>query len=274
MQPAAGDVHVSARVVSKELVGEDICRLRLLPSRSFPYRAGQYLSLRRADGLTRSYSLASVPRIDAFLELHIRRMEGGQMTTYLFDELEAGDSVQFFGPSGSCFYLPGREDAPLLLIGAGTGLSTVVGIARDALTTGHTGPVRLYHGSATRAGLYLDRELKRLEVLYPNLRYTPCLDGAEKAEGCRSGRVTDVAFGEHPNLSGWRVYVSGTAPMVHAAKRRAYLMGASLADLHADPFEHATPPAPGPRQASPWRENRRPCRTGRADCALSCSIHG
>ncbi len=41
----------------------------------------------------------------------------------------------------------------------------------------------------------------------------------------------------HPNLKGWRLYLCGYPPMVAGARKNAYLMGADLADIFADPFE-------------------------------------
>lgn len=237
--PRDADVLGQAVVVSKRSLGSDVCRLRLELAAPLDYHAGQFVNLLRRDGLARSYSLASVPHADRFLELHVRRMESGRMSGWIFDELAVGDVVDFHGPNGSCFYLPGREDGALMLVGTGTGLAPLYGIARDALLSGHTGPVRLFHGSATLAGLYLDRELRALEGRFGNFRYVPCLDGEEPAAACARGRANDVAFAEHRKLGGWRVYLCGAPAMVVSAKRTAYLAGASLADIHADPFELA-----------------------------------
>ena len=44
-------------------------------------------------GLTRSYSLASLPR-EGTLELHVRRIPGGSMSGWLFDRAKPGDAVQ------------------------------------------------------------------------------------------------------------------------------------------------------------------------------------
>lgn len=235
----AADLFGRAVVVSKKTLGGDVCRLRLEPATALYYHAGQFVNLRRPDGLTRSYSLASVPHADPILELHVRRMKNGRMSSWIFDELDVGHPIDFYGPSGSCFYLPGREHGNLLLVGTGTGLAPLVGIARDALQSGHLGGVHLYHGSATVAGLYLDRELRSLAERFTNFRYTPCLDGEEQAPGCARGRANDLAFAAHPKLRGYRVYLCGAPAMVSTAKRTAYLAGAALEDIHADPFELA-----------------------------------
>jgi NAD(P)H-flavin reductase len=236
-EPSDADVFGQATVVSKRTLGADVCSVQLEPRTSLDYHAGQFVNLRRPDGLARSYSLASVPYADALLELHVRRMTNGRMSGWIFDELAVGDSIDFYGPSGSCFYVRGRESGDLLLIGTGTGLAPLYGVARDALLSGHTGLVRLFHGSATIAGLYLDRELHALAERFANFRYTPCLDGEEHTPSAARGRASDMAFAEHHKLDGWRVYLCGAPAMVTSAKKRAYLAGAALADIHADPFE-------------------------------------
>ena len=65
--------------------------------------------------------------------------------------------------------------------------------------------------------------------------------------GCRgaAGRAADLALARHPQLKGWRVYLCGNTAMVKATKRKAYLAGAALHDIHSDPFEfsHHSDPA-------------------------------
>jgi len=243
--PRGAEVFARAAVVSKELVGPDICRIRLCAESPLTYRAGQFINIRRGDGLMRSYSLASVPRADAHLELHVRRMRHGEMSGWIIDTLAVGESVEFYGPAGACFYLPGREDDPLLLVGTGTGLAPLVGIARDALLSGHRGPVHLYHGSDDVSGLYLDRELRSIEDRYASFHYHPCVAGGQPRPCDAHGFPNVVAFAEHPLLRGWRIYLCGLPAMVTAARRAAYLAEASLFDIYADPFEqrdaNATP---------------------------------
>jgi NAD(P)H-flavin reductase len=159
------------------------------------------------------------------------------MTTWIFQDLRPGERVEIRGPNGSCFYTEDRPEQPLLLIGTGTGLAPLMGIARDALNKGHTGPIHLYHGTRDPAGLYQKLELEWWATQYQNFQFVPCLSGTEVPRDCRMGRTEEVAFAEQPDLSGWRVFLCGCPPMVHAAKKRAYLAGAALAEIHADPFE-------------------------------------
>lgn len=226
-----------ATVAGLERLSESICRVLLAPAKPLDYRAGQFINLRRHDGLVRSYSLASVPRLDKYLELQVKRLPGGLMSNWIFDDLRPGESVDFQGPNGESFYLPSDPAQPMLLIGNGSGLGPLSGIARDALHDGHRGSVWLYHGSRAPEGLYLQETLRRLARAHANFSFVPCLSGAAAPAGHRVGRAEAVAFAEHGELVGWRVFLCGSPAMVHAAKKAAYLAGAKLDHIHADPFE-------------------------------------
>jgi len=234
---ADADLFGRARVVEIERLAPAIVAVRLESATPLYYHPGQFINLRRGDGLMRSYSLASVPRLEGRLEIHVKRLGGGAMSNWLNDEARVGDTVDIQGANGSGFYLPGLPDQPMLLIGNGTGLAPLYGIARDALADGHRGEIRLYHGSRTTDGLYLREALRGLAARFDNFSYSRCVSGPEPGPGDRAGRAEAVAFGELPHLSGWRVFLCGYPPMVEAARRLAYLAGATLADIHADAFE-------------------------------------
>jgi NAD(P)H-flavin reductase len=231
------DLYGRARLIEIERLAPAIVRVRLESATPLYYHPGQFINLRRRDGLMRSYSLASVPRRESFLEIHVKRLKGGQMSAWLNDEARVGDTVDIQGANGSAFYLPGRPDQPMLLVGNGTGLAPLYGIARDALSDGHRGDIRLYHGSRTADGLYLRDALTALAARHDNFSYIPCVSGPAPGQGARAGRAEAAAFTDLPQLPDWRVFLCGYPPMVHAAKRTAYLAGAKLADIHADAFE-------------------------------------
>lgn len=236
-RPREAEVYGRAIVRAKLPASRTAMRLFLEPATSLYYHPGQFINVRRTDGLTRSYSLASVPRTDPLLELHVRRMSGGAMSQWVFDTLQVGDTIDIAGPYGECFYLEGDASKPMLLIGTGIGASPLVGIARDALHAGHTGPIHFYVGSRTAEGLYLQEELRRLAQDHANFHYEPCVSGPDAPVGHHAGRADDVALARHADLEGWRVFLCGVAPMVHAARKRAYLAGAWLSEIHAEAFD-------------------------------------
>jgi NAD(P)H-flavin reductase/ferredoxin len=231
-----------AKVLAKKYLNQDILCIRLKVPQPVGYRPGQYINIYRPDGLTRTYSLASLPQQHEPMELHVRKLNGGQMTTWLHDELQAGDDLEISDAIGECFYIPGDQEQHMLLVGTGCGLSPLYGIIRDALAHEHKGQIHLFHGSRTIEGLYLIDELKTLEQQHVNFTYTPCISGKVVPEGYTHGRANDVALAAHPDLKDWRIYLCGHPNMVSDLKKKAFLAGASLKEIFADPFVFSCEP--------------------------------
>lgn len=257
--PRDADLFNRAVVYAKELLAPDVLRLQLEPATTLAYRAGQFINLRRAsDGLSRSYSLASVPGQDYFLELHIKRMPNGAMSNWLFDGLHVNDEIDIQGPHGNCCYTPDNKDQNLLLLATGTGLAPLSGVAREALHSGHRGQIYLYHASHRADGIYLRDSLVELSSTHTNLHYLSCVSGKQVPHGFLAGRVHDIAFVVHPDLRGWRVYAAGLPAMVRAAEKQALKAGVRASEIHIDPFEYRDlrrrprpePTAPAPEPAA------------------------
>lgn len=239
---AAAGLMVPAMVTSVTPLSEDVVRVMLTSAADFPYRAGQYLMLLCEDGLARSYSIANLPGTGD-LELHVRVMKGGHMSQWLASA-PIGAAVSLRGPNGECFYEP-EPEAPLVLAGTGTGLAPLWGILNDALRAGHRGPIHVLHGARGPAGLYLMDQLSALASAQDNVAYSACvLEGA--SADMTQGSLDDVVFGRFPNLGGHKVFLCGDPTLVQKMKRRAFLAGARLADIRADAFVTAPPPAAAP----------------------------
>jgi len=228
------------KVVARDYYNESVLMLRIRPCDPFTYQAGQFVNLvQTGTGVTRSYSLASLPG-EEWLELHIKRVPKGRVSGWLHDRLREGEEVTFFGPAGDCFYVPGRPDQPLLLVGTGTGLAPLYGIVRDALEKHHTGPIHLFHGAVSREGLYLVEALQALARRHANLSYTPCvLEGPPPAGGVQ-GPIDQVLFDHYGEMGGRRIYLCGDPALVEGMKKRCFLAGASLTEIYADPFTPAS----------------------------------
>jgi NAD(P)H-flavin reductase len=228
----------TATVRHKKLLGPHHCIITLQCEHTDTWLAGQYVNLRHPDGFVRSYSIASASASED-VELHVMRMQNGSMSNWLHDALKAGDSIEIQGPHGECIYLGEEPDSSLLMIGTGTGLAPLLGVARDAINANHAGDIHLYHGSREPGGLYLHDTLLEMQQQYDNFHYHPCLSGTSKMAGVRQGRANEVALADFACLQDINLYLCGHVDMVKAAKRDAYLQGADLAMIHADPFVHA-----------------------------------
>ena len=229
------DARLGATIAALDLLSPDVLQVRLRCDAAIGFRAGQYVTVVRENGLARSYSIASMPE-DGELELHVRRITGGRMSGWLHDEARVGERVSVLGPSGECFYVPGKEDQPMLLIGTGTGLAPLYGIVRDALRHQHRGPIQLFHGALHRGGLYLVDELRRIANRHSHVEYTPAILTGSESEGVAVGSIDQVVLKRFPKLGGWRGYVCGDPALVKVLKKKLFLSGMASRDIYADAF--------------------------------------
>lgn len=234
--PNQQGASIEAVVTKKQFLTPDIVHLVLEYQSQFNFFAGQFVNLKRPDGLTRSYSIANIPQHENILEFHIRRLPNGQFSSWVHDELELGASVAVSEAQGSCHYLPGRAEQPLLLIGTGSGLAPLYGIIADALAQDHSGPIHLFHGSRDLNGLYFIDEMRELAAEFENFHYTPCVSGEDIESDHVRGRAHDIALSSTKTLSGWRVFLCGHPEMVNHTKKMAFMKGASIADIYTDAF--------------------------------------
>jgi NAD(P)H-flavin reductase len=228
--------RTAARLVSRSALTREIYRVRIETDETLGQLPGQYLFLHGHDGMTRSYSVAGMPLGERSAELHVRQLPGGRLSEWLTSGLPIGGGLEVSGPAGECTYRSEEPDRPILMIATGSGLAPVYGVLSEALRLGHRGPIRLYHGSRTPDGLYLGEELAALEGEHSLFRYRAALSGSSADTQAFAGRADDLALRENPDLGGWLVYLCGHPDMVKSAKRAAYLAGAGLHDIMADPF--------------------------------------
>ena len=226
--PDTDDCAFPATLVKLQPLSQSVLQVRLRVPREFRYRAGQYVTLLRPDGLARCYSIANRPSPDHSIELHVRRIRNGRMSGWLWDQAMVGDPMLVRGPAGNCFYEPCAEpDArPLLLAGTGTGLAPLYGILQDALVAGHKAPIWLFHGATQPEGLYLRPELEGLSQIFPRFQYVPALQSA----------LGDRIEQELPDLTGFRAYLCGDPAVVAPLQEHVFLSGVASSDIFADPF--------------------------------------
>ena len=137
--------------------------------------AGQHVDVRLTadDGYQaqRSYSIASAPEHGDRLVLTVERLEDGEVSPYLVDELRAGDRLELRGPIGGYFVWEADMTDPLLLVGGGSGVCPLMAMLRHRAATATAVPARL---------LYSARSLE--DVIYRAELDTLALDGGLRVD--------------------------------------------------------------------------------------------
>src|SRR6202000_1110774 len=109
--------------------------LRLPVAEDFTFDAGQYIDILLPGGRRRSFSIASPPHDARPLELHVRRVAGGEFTERLFHEDTRSSLLTIEGPLGQFIYRP-HAPMPMLLIAGGTGIAPILSILRHVIENG------------------------------------------------------------------------------------------------------------------------------------------
>ncbi len=128
------------------------------------HRAGQHVDVRLTaeDGYQaqRSYSIASSPQ-EPRLRLTVQRIDDGEVSPYLTDELRPGDELELRGPIGGYFVWEPTAGGPLLLIAGGSGIvpfRSMVG----AWAAASRAEIRVLYSSRSLEDVFYRQELERL----------------------------------------------------------------------------------------------------------------
>ncbi|HEY6314246.1 MAG TPA: ferredoxin reductase [Streptosporangiaceae bacterium] len=166
--------------VSSVLKETDTVRTIELDVPDWPgHRAGQHLDVRLTaeDGYTaeRSYSIATADGEP--VAVTVERLDDGEVSPYLTDELRPGDQLELRGPIGRWFVWDASDGGPLLLIAGGSGIVPLRAILRHRQRSGSDVPVRLLYSSRTLADIIyrceLDQYRDGVQVSYTLTRSQP-----------------------------------------------------------------------------------------------------
>ena len=128
------------------------------------HRAGQHVDVRLTaeDGYQaqRSYSIASAPE-DGTLVLTVERLEDGEVSPYLVDELRPGDSVELRGPIGGYFVWEQSLGGPLFLVAGGSGVVPLHAMLRHRAAIESSVPARLLYSSRSLEDVIYRDDLDR-----------------------------------------------------------------------------------------------------------------
>jgi ferredoxin-NADP reductase len=129
------------------------------------HRAGQHVDVRLTaeDGYQaqRSYSIASAPE-ERSLELVVERLDDGEVSPYLTDELRTGDKLELRGPIGGWFVWEAKDGGPLFLVAGGSGIAPLKAMIRHRAAAGSEAHSRLLYSSRSREDIIFAGELDHL----------------------------------------------------------------------------------------------------------------
>jgi ferredoxin-NADP reductase len=183
------------------------------------HRAGQHVDLRLTaeDGYQaqRSYSIASAPEDDD-VALTIVRLDDGEVSPYLVDDVQPGDELEIRGPVGGWFVWTAADGGPLFLIAGGSGLVPLMSMLRHRARAGSDAETRLLVSARREQDVLYARELR--EVIEPTITYTREAPAGWTGNARRVDRDMLAESGFGPERSP-RIYACGPTAFVEAVAR-------------------------------------------------------
>jgi ferredoxin-NADP reductase len=196
------------------------------------HRAGQHVDVRLTaeDGYQaeRSYSIASGPD-DPSLALTVERIDDGEVSPYLVDEVRPGDTFELRGPIGGYFAWGPSDGGPLLLVGGGSGVVPLRAMLR---ARPRDVAARLVYSARTLDSVIYREELEALgdDVVLTLTR--------ERRDGIRAGRVDAGLLrevGYRPEQEP-RIFVCGPTSFVESAASALVELGHAPERIRTERF--------------------------------------
>ena len=182
MARAAVRRRLSWQVATVDSVVDETARVRTivldLPAWT-GHRAGQHLDVRLTaeDGYRaeRAYSIASAPGEP--VAITVERLDDGEVSPYLTDELRPGDELEVRGPVGGYFVWSENDGGPLFLAAGGSGIVPLMAMLRHRRRSESEVPVRLLYSSRSLDDIIYRAELEQagegVEVFHTLTRAQP-----------------------------------------------------------------------------------------------------
>jgi ferredoxin-NADP reductase len=204
------------------------------------HSAGQHVDVRLTaeDGYQaqRSYSIASAPE-DAAVVLTVERLDDGEVSPYLVDELRPGDQLELRGPIGGYFVWEAPLGGPLLLVAGGSGVAPLHSILRHHRAIGSTVPVRLLYSARSVAEVIYREELMEIADDPVDIRFTLTREQPEGWQGY-GRRVDRDLLGEiaWPPSAQPLIYACGPTGFVETAASALVALGHDPSRIRTERF--------------------------------------
>jgi ferredoxin-NADP reductase len=109
----------------------------------------------------RSYSIASPPE-NRHVCLTVERLDDGEVSPFLVDDVRDGDRLEFRGPIGGYFVWDVAMGGPLFLVAGGSGIVPLMAMIRHRVAAGSEVSVRLLVSSRSEEDAIYRMELDSL----------------------------------------------------------------------------------------------------------------
>jgi len=221
-------------------------RFHITNGQPVDYLPGQFLTLQleiKGKPVSRCYTLSSSPSHDGHLSITVKRVEDGQISNWLHDQLIVGSELDALSPSGEFHWQAAGDTDKALLLSAGSGITPMLSMARYLSDTQHPARLMFFHSARTEADLICRPELDLLSQQNPQLsvHYTLTGETTPDWQGLTGRLDKEQLLALVPDLTDYTLFVCGPGKFMESAKQLLTELGVSAERYFEESF--GQPPA-------------------------------
>ncbi|MBN2093322.1 2Fe-2S iron-sulfur cluster binding domain-containing protein [candidate division KSB1 bacterium] len=221
-----------------------LVRFQLMNPTEINFKAGQYVQLQNnpyekvKERASRAYSIASPNYEKNYVDLMIRLVPEGIVTTWVHKHLKEKDRVKLVGPMGD-FHL--REgDGEIICVAGGSGMAPIVALLAEIASKKIPRKVVYFFGAVTEKDLFYLPEMEEFKKQIADFTFIPALSGANIGDEWKGERglitVPLANYLQGKENSKTQAYMCGSPGMIKACSIVLQKYGLSEDRIFYDPF--------------------------------------
>ena len=240
---------IPSRIVEIIPQTHDTAVFRFSVPDNFDYYAGQFVMLRvdmkEANGFKirdnknpsqiRAFSIASTPTQKGYVETAIKAEEDGFVSVYMNKVAEVGDAIKVSGPYGKFYFKEDMGDE-VVLLGAGSGITPLIGILRYIAAKNLQTKAMLVYSNKTPQDIVYKKDLEDLSKT-PNIKIVNTITRSKeehKWEG-ETGRISEELIKKNvPDITKPLYYICGSPEFSHTMESMLVKMGVPNGRVHKE----------------------------------------
>ncbi len=209
-----------------------------------PFEAGQFINLSvTIDSVTtsRAYSISSAPSQHDYIDITVKRVDGGFVSNNLLDDIKVGDELESTSPSGEFHYNPIFHGDDLVMLAGGSGITPIMSMIREFIGCGSGKIIHLVYICRTPADVIFCNELEALDADNNNFAFTKVISRPEPGYIGITGHITaellkSLLENANTSLQDKTWYVCGPTGMCESAKNDLLDLGIRLGKIRQESF--------------------------------------
>ncbi|MCA8994486.1 MAG: Rieske 2Fe-2S domain-containing protein, partial [Planctomycetaceae bacterium] len=207
----------------------------------FPGKFAKVCATVNGEDVWKSFTISSSPARASELDFTIKLNPGGEVTPYLFSELEKGGRLKIKGAQGGFYFDPDKHAEPLVLISAGSGITPMMSIVRYLGDNGIDRQVTFLYGARTQADIIFHSECLELASSKSSFQYFVTLSQPDATWEGESGRLSweqiQKQCGE--GIAESRYFLCGPNDFMDAVSKLLTENGVTTDRIHTEAFHKA-----------------------------------